>query len=192
MDYPRDLRDYLALLEKKGKLIRIKREINIDTELHPLVRLQFRGLPKEERKTFIFENVIDARGKKYDVPVVICALAASKEIYGLIMNCDPDKIPDKWAEVHLNPIEPVVVDEGPVHEEIHMGDRLLEHGGLEEFPIPISTPGFDAGRFIASPYWVTKDPETGIANIGTYRVHVKSPVRTGIMWMSTRQHMAEH
>lgn len=192
MGYPRDLREHLSLLEKSGKLIRVSREINIDTELHPLVRLQFRGLPKEERKAFIFENVIDATGKRYDIPVVVCALAASREIYALGMNCPPDKISEKWAEVHLNPIEPVIINDGPVQEEIHTGEGLLEHGGFEEFPIPISTPGYDAGRFIASPYWITKDPDTGIVNVGTYRVHVKSPTRTGIMWMSTKQHMAQH
>lgn len=192
MNYPRDLRDYLRLLEEKGRLVRIKREINKDTELHPLVRLQFRGLPKEERKAFLFENVTDAKGKKYGIPVVICALGASKDIYALGMNCDPEKIQDKWAEVQLNPINPVVIEHGPVHEEIHTGEGLLEHGGLDEFPIPISTPGYDAGPFIASPYWVTKDPETGIVNVGTYRVHVKSRLRTGIMWHSEDQHIARH
>lgn len=120
MGYPKDLREYLQLLEEKDKLIRIKREINKDTELYPLVKLQFRGLPKEERKAFLFENVVDAKGKKYKIPVVICALGASREIYALGMNCDPDKILDKWAEVQLHPIEPVVVDHGPVHEEIHI------------------------------------------------------------------------
>jgi UbiD family decarboxylase len=192
MDYPKDLRDHLQLLEKSGKLTRIKREINKDTELHPLVRLQFRGLPKEERKAFLFENVVDVKGKKYDVPVVICALGASREIYALGMNCDPDKILDKWAEVQLHPIEPVLIDDGPVHEEIHVDKGLLEHGGLEEFPITISTPGYDAGPFIASPYWVSKDPETEVVNVGTYRVHVKSPLKTGIMWHSVDQHIARH
>ena len=192
MAYPRDLREHLQILEERGKLVRIKREINKDTELHPLVRLQFRGLPQEERKAFLFENVVDVKGNKYDIPVVVCALGASKDIYAIGMNCDPDKILDKWAEVQLNPIEPVMVSTGPVHEEIHSGEGLLEHGGLEEFPIPISTPGYDAGPFIASPYWVTKDPETGIVNVGTYRVHVKSPTKTGIMWHSVDQHIARH
>lgn len=190
MDYPKDLREYLRLLEEKGMLIRIKREINKDTELYPLVKLQFRGLPREERKTFLFENVVDAKGKKYGMPVIICALAASRDIYALGMNCDPEKILDRWAEIQLHPIEPVIIDHGPVHDEVHIGTGLLEHGGLEEFPIPISTPGYDAGPFIASPYWVTKDPETGLVNVGTYRVHVKGPLKTGIMWHSVDQHIA--
>ena len=62
MGYYKDLREQVAALESKGKLVRIKREINKDTELMPLVRLQFRGLPESERKAFLFENVVDAKG----------------------------------------------------------------------------------------------------------------------------------
>ncbi len=35
-----------------------------DTELMPLVRWQFRGLPEKERKAFLFENVTDVKGKR--------------------------------------------------------------------------------------------------------------------------------
>ena len=34
----KDLKSQFDLLESQGKLIRIKRAINIDTEIHPLVR----------------------------------------------------------------------------------------------------------------------------------------------------------
>jgi len=40
--YP-DLHDHIAALEKAGQLIRVDRPINKDTEMHPLVRWQFRG-----------------------------------------------------------------------------------------------------------------------------------------------------
>jgi len=49
MAYYKDLREHISALEKKGKLVRIGREINKDTELHPLTRLQFRGLSEEQR-----------------------------------------------------------------------------------------------------------------------------------------------
>jgi 3-polyprenyl-4-hydroxybenzoate decarboxylase len=42
--YYRDVREHLKALEERGKLVRVKREINKDTELMPLVRWQFRGL----------------------------------------------------------------------------------------------------------------------------------------------------
>src|SRR5260370_37867452 len=50
---------YVEGLEKAGKLVRITSPVNKDTELHPLVRLQFRGLPESQRKAFPFENVVD-------------------------------------------------------------------------------------------------------------------------------------
>ena len=51
-EYYRDFREHLKALEERGKLLRIQREINKDTELMPLVRWQFRGLEERERKAF--------------------------------------------------------------------------------------------------------------------------------------------
>jgi len=81
MDYYEDLRDFLVVLESAGKLIRINRRINKDTELHPLVRLQFRGLPEEERKAFLYENVADSEGRSYQGAVATCAAAPTTDIY---------------------------------------------------------------------------------------------------------------
>ena len=63
-NYYRDFRDHLTALEEHGKLVRIRRAINKDTELMPLVRWQFRGLDEAQRKAFMFENVVDGKGKK--------------------------------------------------------------------------------------------------------------------------------
>ena len=181
MSYYKDLREYVSALEAKGKLIRITEPINKDTQLHPLARLQFRGLPEEERKAILFENVTDSKGKSYDMPVLLGALGASREVYAIGMQCDnPEGIGEKWQQAHMNPIEPVLVENGPVHEVVLTGDDLLERGGLDEFPIPISSPGWDVAPYITSPYWVTKDPETGVRNVGTYRAQIKSPTRTGV------------
>lgn len=187
MAYYKDFREYLKALEQKGKLTRIKREINKDTQLHPLVRLQFRGLPEEERTAFLFENVVDSRGHKYESPVAIAALAGSSQIYAIGMMCQPEEISEKILQAELHPIEPKLVNDGPVQEEIHVGDKLLEHGGLEEFPITIATPGYDAAPYISAPYLVSKDPETGVPNIGMYRAMVKSPTHTGIGWGEPNQ-----
>jgi 4-hydroxy-3-polyprenylbenzoate decarboxylase len=181
MGYYKDLREQVEALESKGKLVRIKREINKDLELMPLVRLQFRGLPENERKAFLFENVVDAKGKSYGTPVLVGSHAASRDVYAIGMKCEKDEIMDRWAQARQNPIEPQVVDNGPVHEEIHTGDGLLEHGGLEEFPIPISTPGFDNAPYLTAANWICKDPDTGIRNVGNYRGMIKSQTRIGIL-----------
>src|ERR671938_36881 len=57
MGYYRSLREYLQTLESREKLFRIEREVCRETELHPLVRWQFRGLAESERRAFLFENV---------------------------------------------------------------------------------------------------------------------------------------
>ncbi len=66
MAYYKDIRDLIAALERANLLVRVNQEINKDTELHPLVRLQFRGLPESERKAFLFTKVMDVSGRHYD------------------------------------------------------------------------------------------------------------------------------
>src|SRR6516162_2513843 len=138
------LRDYVEGLDRAGKLLRITTPINKDTELHPLVRLQFRGLPESERKAFLFEMVVDARGRSYDIPVLVGALAGSAEIYALGMGCKLDEIEDVWRNALANQIAPVEVANPACQEIVIRGEELSREGrGLGRLPIPISTPGFD-------------------------------------------------
>jgi 4-hydroxy-3-polyprenylbenzoate decarboxylase len=95
--YP-DLHDHIAALEKAGQLIRVDRPINKDTEMHPLVRWQFRGgLKESERKAFLFTNVVDSKGKRYDIPVIVGGTCRQPEIYRIGSNCKLDKIDETWA-----------------------------------------------------------------------------------------------
>src|ERR1051325_9741374 len=85
--YP-DLHDHIRALDDAGLLIRVDRPINKDTEMHPLVRWQFRGgIAERDRKAFLFTNVVDAKGRKYDILVVVGGLAANKEIYRIGIGC---------------------------------------------------------------------------------------------------------
>lgn len=63
MAYYKDVREYLQALENNDKLVRIKQPINKDTELDPLVRLQYRGLSEADRRAFLFEKVVDLKGR---------------------------------------------------------------------------------------------------------------------------------
>ena len=56
MAYYKDVREYLNALEAAGKLVRIRQSINKDTEMHPLVRLQYRGLPEAQRRAFYLKR----------------------------------------------------------------------------------------------------------------------------------------
>ena len=188
--YYKDVREHLKALEERGKLVRVKQRINKDTELMPLVRWQFRGLEESQRKAFLFQNVIDVKGKSYSMPVTVGTLAASTEIYSIGLKCKPDEIHERWTRAQSHPIAPVQVERGPVQEVIWKGDDLLNGHGLDMLPVPISTPGFDNGPYLTSANWVTKDPDTGIFNIGNYRSQIKAPNRNGGLFLG--QHMGEH
>lgn len=176
-----DLHEHLAELEKRELLYRIKRKVNKDTEIHPLVRWQFRGgIPEKKRRGFLFEEVTDAKGVKYQIPVAVGVLAASPEIYALGLQCSVDEINERWQKALSAPIEPEVIDNGPVQEVVYSGDELLNGFGLEHLPVPISTPGFDNGPYTTCSHWFTKDPETGIRNVGNYRGQIKSSTRVGL------------
>jgi 4-hydroxy-3-polyprenylbenzoate decarboxylase len=156
----------------------------------PLVRWQFRGLAEEERKAFLFENVVDVKGKHYSMPVSVGTLAANTAIYALGLRCKPEEIHERWTRAQINPIAPVRVESGPVHEVVWRGKDLLNGHGLEALPVPISTPGFDNAPYLTSANWVSKDPETGIYNIGNYRGQIKGPTR--VSGAFSNQHMGHH
>src|SRR5712691_5718721 len=106
-----DLHEHLEALKKAGLLITVDRPINKDTEMHPLVRWQFRGgIEERDRKAFLFTNVTDSKGRKYDIPVVVGALAASREIYRLGMNCPFDEIDARWVAAAARPLPPRIVE----------------------------------------------------------------------------------
>ena len=191
MSYYKSLSEYVQVLEREGLLIRIDKAINKDTEMHPLVRWQFRGLEEQQRKAFLFANIYDAKGKQYDIPVLIGGLAASQRIYALGLMCKESEVEEIWSQALEKPIDPVLVKEGPVQEVVCQGEELIRKGGLYQLPIPISTPGFDNAPYLTAGCWITKDPETGVRNMGVYRGQIKGPLKTGIMWGSLK-HTAIH
>ena len=180
--YP-DLHEHLDRLEREGLLVRVTEPVDKDQEMHPLVRWQFRGGIKEkDRKAFLFEKPVDAKGKNYDIPVAIGILAANRTIYGIGLGCDPTKVNQLWAEAKTNPIAPVEIpsEAAPVHEVVYQEEDLKVPGqGVDGIPVPISTPGWDNAPYISAAHFITKDPDSGIHNIGTYRAMIKAPDRVG-------------
>ena len=116
MGYYTSLRDYIETLESRGKLFRIQREVCRETELEPLVRWQFRGLPESERRAFLFERVASVAGRKYDMSVLSGACGSSRAIYALGMGCREEEIFDRWINAELLVI--------PMIEETEAVDNL--------------------------------------------------------------------
>jgi 4-hydroxy-3-polyprenylbenzoate decarboxylase len=178
--YP-DLHEHIAALREAGLLFEVDRPINKDTEMHPLVRWQFRGgIDEADRKAFLFTNVVDSKGRKFDIPVLVCGLAANRKVYTLGMGVPIEDIKETWIHALNNPIPPNVVTDAPCHDLVFAGDELLSGNGLDAIPVPISTPGWDNAPYFTSSHFITKDPTNGIQNMGNYRAMVKAPDRIGM------------
>ena len=184
---PLDFQEHLRRLEARGLVTRIDHAIDKDSELHPLVRWQFQGgLAEDQRRAFLFSNVVDGAGRRYDIPVAVGALAASPEIYAVGMGKPVGEIGRAWTHAVAHPIAPVVVASPACQEVVNKGGDLLKPGeGLARLPVPISTPGFDSAPYLTATLCITRDPETGVQNMGTYRAALKAQDRLGVR-MSSR------
>ena len=184
--YP-DLHEHLDALRKAGLLLTIDRPIDKDAVLHPLVRWQYvGGIEEHERKAFLFTNVTDGHGRKYEFPVVVGALAANRAVYSVGMRAPEHEIQARWDHAIANPIAPRIVETAPCQDVVLDGNALKAEGrGLDSLPIPVSTPGFDSAPTLTATNVVTKDPDSGIHNHGTYRAGLKAPDRL-VVRMATR------
>lgn len=179
--YP-DLHDHIRRLAREGLLVVVDEPINKDTEMHPLVRWQFRGgVDEKNRKAFLFTQPVDSKGRKYDGAVLVAGLAASRDVYRVGMGMPLEKIGPAWIRALAHPVRPRLVKSAPCHDIVILGDDLDKPGqGLDAIPVPISTPGWDNGPYLTAGHYITKDPETGIQNVGNYRGQIKSQRRLGM------------
>jgi len=75
----------------------------------------------------------------------------------------------------LRDLMPRTVTDAPCQEVV---DR---DGSLDDLPILRCWPE-DGGRYITFPFVITKDPETGVRNVGMYRMQVFDGRTTGMHW----------
>ena len=73
------------------------------------MRLQFRGLPEDERKAFLFDQVVDTVGRRFAMPVAAACMAASRRMYALGLGCEPAGIAARWAQALANPMPPSTI-----------------------------------------------------------------------------------
>ena len=192
-EYPyNDLRDYIAELERRDLLRRVSRPVNKDSELVPLVRLQFRGLPEPERRAFLFDDVTDGRGRSFDATVAMATFAASRGVYAAALGVSGlDEVGAAWQRALSKPIDPVETDAAPCKEIVITGaDALDAMGGVDAFPHPVSTPGFDPAPFLTAGCWISRDPEDKTYNSGVYRGMIKGSRRVGLQMDTPSQHIA--
>lgn len=166
-----DLREFMSKLEASGKLRRVSRQVDKDWEIAAVARIAFQSIPEPVRPALLFENI-----KGYDTPVVLGVNGASRSIYCMALECEPGDVQRKWSESELRPIPPVLVDKGPVQENVFKGEKA----DITRLPIPTWTVGEDPSPYITAGCVVTKDPDSGVRNVGTYRVQIKEPRKLGL------------
>ena len=158
----KDIRDFIARCEEEEILHRIKAEVDWDLELSHIAKLN------EERRgpALLFENV-----KGYASPVLTSACTTTERL-ALIMGMDRKStlvdIMREWVNKGGNKIPPKWVESGPCKENVMKGNEV----DLTKFPAPKFYP-LDGGRYFGTAHFViTKDPDTGWVNLGTYRLQL--------------------
>jgi UbiD family decarboxylase len=112
----------------------------------------------------------------FDMPLVLGALGASRAIYCMALECELKDLHKKWSDAERHPLTPVRVLKGPVQEKVFRGDQV----NLLKLPIPTWTVGQDPAPYVTSGYVITNDPDSGIRNVGTYRIQLKGANKLGL------------
>jgi 4-hydroxy-3-polyprenylbenzoate decarboxylase len=159
----RDMRDYLAALEQHGVLKRVHREVDRNWEVACLAKWMYQALPIDRRFGLYFQNV-----KGYKIPIVTAALGACPQSIAIALQCEVDQINNTVVAAMGKPIKPRLVDKAVCQEIALTG----EQADLESLPIVTWTPGKDKGPYVTT-IVVTRDHDTGIANMGVYRTMVR-------------------
>ena len=188
----KDLREFISFLERKQELCRIQTPVSCELEITEIADRVVKG----GGPALLFENVTG-----YDVPVVInifgseqrmaWALGVEKlddlveRVQGLLqlMHGPPEGLMNKLRTlgqlVHMGSFQPKTVRSAPCQEVVLRGDEV----DLFKFPILKCWP-LDGGRYITLPLVITRDPETGVQNYGTYRLQVYDRNTTGMHWQT--------
>lgn len=189
----KDLRDFIARLERDGELKRIDAEVDVDLEITEITdRVSKAGGP-----ALLFQKPRSAKdGVSYSMPVLINALGSKKRIElalevqslediarrfeDLLEMKPPEGLFDKLKMLpklaEVGSFFPKTVKTGPVKEVIEREDI-----SLGRIPIMKCWPQ-DGGRFITFPLVITRSPKTGRRNVGCYRMQVFDERTTAMHW----------
>ncbi|MBI2828539.1 MAG: UbiD family decarboxylase [Acidobacteria bacterium] len=161
-----DLREFLAFLETKGELLRIREEVD------PMfgIAAYIRKTSDIQGPALYFESV-----KGSSVPVVGGLFATTKRLLLALGAPDHAQAVRLLVESMENPIAPVLVPGGLCKEVVYTGDEV----DLGKLPIPTYS-SKDGGPFITMGVAISRDPETRIRNVGLYRLQVKGKRRLGL------------
>lgn len=131
--------EFVNILDDKGLLIRIKKEVDIQYEIATIMK-------KLDGKPLLFENV---RGFKIPIIANICS---TRQLVALGLDIEKNKIIKSLTRAIYEPKEPKIV-KAKDYEELEVD--------LTKIPILTYYP-FDGGPYIASAVIISNDKEFGI------------------------------
>src|SRR6516165_11322 len=177
-----DLRGWIAALDRAGELQRIDAQVDWNVELGTIARLaQGAGTGP----ALLFGNIRDYGANARCRQVFTGGLSSARRV-AMMFGLPPDTHPRELVRLGRNilsqSLPPKVVKTGPVKENVVKGDDI----DLYEFPVPQWNRA-DGGRYILT-YGgvVTKDPTSGVMNVGIYRGMIggkdKMPIAVAIGW----------
>src|SRR5690349_6590204 len=184
----RDLREWIALLEREGELVRVGAEVDPHLEITEIVDRTVRaGGP-----AILFER---PKGSRH--PLLINQFGTERRMC-LAFGADSlDDVAAKLAEVlELQPPEGLaakvrglkmlksIADSRPRTARRGVAQEIVLRGDdvdLGRLPVQTCWPG-DAGPFITLPAVITRDPRDGRRNVGMYRMQVLGPRATAMHW----------
>lgn len=181
-----ELRDWISFLEARGEVRRITAEVDWSLELGAIARLApVRGV----EEALLFETIRGYRegrcrrlftGGLGTLPRIAMAI-------GLPGDIRPDVLVKTVKERFSQRLEPILVSEGPVQENLISGKNI----DLKELPVPLWNM-LDGGRYINTFCGiVTRDLDSGALNVGLYRGMIASR-RSIAVYMSAAQHWGKH
>jgi 4-hydroxy-3-polyprenylbenzoate decarboxylase len=194
-----DLREFVAHLEKRGRLRRVSARVSRELEIAEIADRVAKG-PADENVALLFERVEGS-----DIPVLINAFGSAERIAWALGVDRLDELGDRVAKL-LDLKMPGTFAErlrklGSLIDVGRAGPRRVTAGPCQEIvetvnpslaglPILRCWPG-DAGPFITLPAVFTRDPVTGARNVGMYRLQVFDERTLGMHWQ-THKGSAEH
>jgi 2,5-furandicarboxylate decarboxylase 1 len=176
-----DLRSFLRALSENGWAHEIEVEVDPAWEIGAVCRENF----NREGPALIFSHI-----KGFKTPMVVGVLG-TREMYALALGCEPHlpEIAKKWGNAFAGPIKAIEVNpkEAPC-KEVKLKEVNLY---ADPFPVP-RWHQLDAGPELGTFHGViTKDPETGWINMGTYRNQIIDKDKIGCL-SPPYKHIAYH
>ena len=179
-----DLREWLEKVEEDGQL-KIVRGANWHTDIGQVVEIMCHD---EGTPSIIFEDV---EGCNQGHRILINWFTGTRKNLTLGFPDSFNKLDLSRAyNAHTKDLKPIphkIVDQGPILQNIRENDDI----DVTKFPAPLWNPN-DGGRYIGTGcFIITKDPETGWINCGTYRVMIHDEKRVGL-YISPGKHGRIH